>query len=244
MKQLQLEAQPRTAVGKENVGRSRAAGVIPAVLYGRGEATLNLELVDKKNQSVMLTPGIFNTLIKLTIAGAAPREETVMVKEIQRHPVSEKILHVDFVKISMDRKLETKIPVHLEGTAPGVKEGGILELVHRELHIRCLPSLIPEFITLNVSALMIGDGITVAQLPLQEGIEVLVDAHEPIVHVVAPKAEEVKPTAEAAAAGTPGAAAAPAAGAAPAAAEAKQPEVIGEKEREARRTEKAKKDKA
>ncbi|NTV52923.1 MAG: 50S ribosomal protein L25 [Candidatus Firestonebacteria bacterium] len=234
MKQLLLEAQIRSAVGRSDVGRARVAGSVPAVLYGKGETNLNLELVDKKNQSVMFTPGIFNTLIKLTIVGDTPREETVMVKEIQRHPVSEKILHVDFVKISMDRKLETKVPVHLEGTAPGVKEGGILELVHRELHIRCLPAMIPEFISLNISALAIGDAITVAQLPLQEGIEVLVDAHEPIVHVVAPKAEEVK-TATDAAAG------APAAGAAAPVAEAKQPEVIGEKEREERRTEKAKK---
>jgi large subunit ribosomal protein L25 len=241
MKQLQLEAQVRSAMGKNEVGRSRVSGRIPAVLYGRGEANVNLELVDKANQAVMLTPGIFNTLIKLTIGGEQPREETVMVKEIQRHPVSEKILHVDFVKIYLDRKLDTKVPVRLEGTAPGVKEGGILELVHRELHIRCLPAMIPEFITLNVSALAIGDSITVAQLPLQEGIEVLVDAHEPIVHVVMPKAEEVKPVAEAAVAGAPGAAGA---AAAPAAAEAKQPEVIGEKEREERRTEKAKKEKA
>jgi large subunit ribosomal protein L25 len=236
MKQLTLEAQVRTALGKNEMRRSRVGGSVPAVLYGRGETNLNLELVDKKNQQVMLTPGIFNTLIKLTITGDTPHEETVMVKEIQRHPVSEKILHVDFVKISMDRKLETKIPVHLEGNSPGVKEGGILELVHRELHIRCLPSLIPEFITLSISNLAIGDAITVSQLPLQEGIEVMVDAHEPIVHVVAPKAEEVKAVVE----GAPAAAGA-AAPAAAAGAEVKQPEVIGEKEREERRTEKAKK---
>ncbi len=233
MKQMQMEAQIRQGLKKGNVGRARVNGIIPAVMYGRGEANVNLELVDKKNVMAMQSQGIFNTLIKLTINGDSTHEETVMVKEIQRHPVTEKILHVDFVKISMDRQLETKIPVILVGNSPGVKEGGILEQVHRDLHIKCLPALLPENITLDISSLKIGDAITVAQLPLQEGIQVLVDAHEPIVHIVAPKAEEVKTDAAATTA-------APAAGAAPAA-EAKQPEVIGEKEREARRAEKTKK---
>lgn len=232
MKQMQMEAQIRQALKKGNVGRARLTGSIPAVLYGRGEANTNLEITDKKNQQVLQNAGVFNALITLTINGDSPRETIVMVKEIQRHPVSEKILHVDFVTISMDRPLETKIPVQLVGNSPGVKEGGVLELVHRDLHIRCLPALIPEKITLDISTLKIGDAITVAQLPLQEGIAVLVDSHEPIVHIVAPRAEEVK---------TAGAATTAAPGAAAVAADVKQPEVIGEKEREERRTEKTKK---
>jgi large subunit ribosomal protein L25 len=129
----------------------------------------------------------------------------------------------------MDQLLETQVPVVITGTAPGVKEGGILEVVHRELLVRCLPTLIPENFTVDVSALMIGDGITVKDLALAEGVEVLVEAHEPIVHVVAPRMEEEQPAAEAAAAVVAAAPEAP-----------KEPEVIGEKEREERRAAKEK----
>jgi large subunit ribosomal protein L25 len=232
MKTMQMEAKIRTAAKKGAVGRLRAEKKIPAVMYGKGEPAVPLELTPKEVQQVIHTPSGLNVLIKLSLdEQGTPRQETVMIKEIQRHPVSSAILHVDLVKISMDQKLEIKIPVVITGTAPGIKEGGILELVHRELAIRCLPSLIPENVTLDVSALNIGDAITVAQLPVQEGVEILVAGHEPIVHVVLPKLEEEKPAAEAAVEGAVAAVAAP---------EAKEPEVIGEKEREERRAEKEK----
>lgn len=232
MKQIEMEAKARTAKKKNAVGRLRTQNMVPAVLYGRGEESLSLELTGKQVQTAMLTPSLLNTLVKLSITDTQPpRQETVMIKGVQRHPVTSQVLHLDFVKISMDRPLESHIPVVLTGTAPGVKEGGILEVVHRELAIRCLPALIPENITLDVSELKIGDAITVAQLPVQEGITILVDPHEPVVHVVAPKLEEEKPAAVEGAA-------------APVPEEAKEPEVIGEKEREERRAAKAKQEEA
>ncbi len=229
MKQMQMEAKRRTATGKGPVSRLRAQeGGVPAVLYGRGSAPENLELSGKLIQQVLSTPSLKNMLIQLTILDPAqPQQETVMIKEIQRHPVSSKVLHVDFVKIAMDQLLETQVPVMITGAAPGVKEGGILEVVHRDLRVRCLPTLIPERFTVDVSSLMIGDAITVNDLALPDGIQVLVETHEPIVHVVAPRLEEEKPAAEAVVA-----AVAPEA--------PKEPEVIGEKEREERRAAKEK----
>jgi large subunit ribosomal protein L25 len=233
MKQMQIEAKRRTASGKGPVSRLRGQQIVPAVLYGRGSEPQNLELSGKLIQQVLNTPSLQNMLVQLSILDpASPQQETVMVREIQRHPVSSKVLHVDFVKIAMDQVLETHVPVVITGTAPGVKEGGILEVVHRELLVRCLPTLIPENFTVDVSALMIGDGITVRDLALPEGIQVLVESHEPIVHVVAPRMEEEKPAADAAAV----VAAAPEA--------PKEPEVIGEKEREERRAAKDKDKKA
>lgn len=228
MKQMQMEAKRRTASGKGPVSRLRAEQGVPAVLYGRGSTPENLELSGKLIQQVLNTPSLKNMLIQLSILDPAqPQQETVMIKEIQRHPVSSKVLHVDFVKIAMDQLLETQVPVEVVGAAPGVKEGGILEVVHRDLRVRCLPTLIPERFTVDVSSLKIGDGITVRDLSLPEGIQVLVETHEPIVHVVAPRMEEEKPAAEAAVA-----AVAPEA--------PKEPEVIGEKEREERRAAKEK----
>ncbi len=235
MKQIQMEAKLRTAMKKGRVGRLRLQSIVPAVLYGRGEQSVNLELTAKQIQQLLNTPQGVNVLITLSILGGdQPRQETVMIKEVQRHPVSSEVLHVDFLKISLEQKLETKVPVVLTGTAPGVKEGGILELVHRELTVRCLPTVIPESFILDISALSIGDGITVAQLPAREGIEILVEPHETIVHVVAPKLEEEKPVEAVAVEG-----AAPVA-AAVAPEEVKEPEVIGEKEREERRAERKK----
>jgi len=227
MKQMQMEAKLRTATRKNAVGRLRVQNVVPAVMYGHGEKAENLELSGKTIQQVLNTPSLLNMLIQLSIlTDAAPRQEIVMIKETQRHPVTSKVMHVDFQRIAMDQELEAHVPVILTGTAPGVKGGGVLELVHRELLVRCLPALIPESISLDISALNIGDAITVKDLQLPEGVTSLVDIHEPVVHVVAAKVEEVKPAE----------AAAPAAAGAPAA--AKEPEVIGEKEREERRTSK------
>jgi large subunit ribosomal protein L25 len=235
MKQIQMEATLRTATKKNKVGRLRAQNVVPAVLYGRGEPSVNLEMTTKQVHQLLTTSQGLNVLVTLSIQGGEQlRQETVIIKGVQRHPVSSEVMHVDFMKISLEQKLETKVPVVLAGVAPGIKEGGILELVHRELTVRCLPTMIPEAITLDISALGIGDGITVASLPAQEGIEILVAPHETIVHVVAPKMEEEKPAEVAVTAeGAPvEAAAAPA--------EIKEPEVIGEKEREERRAEKKK----
>jgi len=224
MKQIQMEASIRKTSGKGPSGRLRKQEIIPAVLYGYGQPALNLEVGDREVQKAIHTSAGTNVLVKLSIQGGdGPMQETVMIKALQRHPVTSKLVHVDMIKVSMDHPLETAVPVIVTGTAPGIKEGGTLEVVHRELAIRCLPALIPENITVDVSSLAIGDAITVAQLPAMEGIPFLGESHEPVVHVVAPKIEE------AAAPGAPAAAGA----------EVKQPEVIGEKEREARRAEKS-----
>ncbi|MEW6516396.1 MAG: 50S ribosomal protein L25 [candidate division FCPU426 bacterium] len=235
MKQVQLIANARTTLKKNEMNRLRDQTWIPAVLYGQGASNVNLQIQEKVLQQAIHTPAGLNVLVKLNIEGASEaQEETVMIKSLQRHPVTSKVLHVDLVRISMDKPLETTVPIMLTGTAPGIKEGGNLEQVHRDLAIRCLPALLPEQLTVDVSALAIGDAVTVKQLreTLPAGIEILVDEHEPIVHVVAPRLEEEKP-AEAAA--VPGVA-----GAAVAAAPAAEPEVIGEKEREQRRLEREK----
>lgn len=234
MKQVQMEAKLRSGVGKSAARKIRQGKtLIPGVLYGQGTASMNLEISQRELLQAIHTSAGTNVLVKLNIVGdSGAQQETVMIKALQRHPVNSRLLHVDFIKISLDQVLETSVPVVIIGTAPGIKEGGILEVVHRDLAIRCLPSLIPENIAVDVSSLSIGDAVNVASLPKMEGIEILVEAHEPIVHVIAPKAEEEVKPAEV----VPGTEAA-------VAPEVQQPEVIGEKEREARRAEKQKAEK-
>lgn len=227
MKQIQMTANIRNVLKKNAMHRLRNENLIPGVIYGKGEKTVNLQVKAKELRQAIHTPAGTNVLVKLNIEGEEqPQEETVMIKALQRHPVTSKLLHVDFVKISMDKPLETAIPVLVTGTARGIKEGGMLEQVHRELNIRCLPALLPENIKLDAAALGIGDSITVGDLQLAEGVEVLVASHEPVVHVVAPRVEETKPAEGEEVAAVPEA--------------TQQPEVVGEKEREQRRVEKEK----
>lgn len=221
-----MEANVRTVFKKNAMNRLREKKMIPAVMYGQGEPPVNLEVEKKEIQRVFHETSGSHALLKLTVLGGEqPQEAAVMIKEIQRHPVDSGILHMDFVKIRMDQPLETTIPIVITGLAPGAKEGGMLEQLHRELALRCLPAMLPEKITIDVSNLNIGDAISVAELSLAEGIEVLADSHERIVHVLAPRVEEEKPA--------EGEIAVPKEG-------AKEPEVIGEKAREDRRSEKDK----
>lgn len=223
MQQIQMEAKLRTVTKKNAVGRlRRERNLIPGVMYGKGLGAVNLE-VDPKQ----IHPGMTSALIRLRIAGedGVPEEQTVMLRDVQRHPVTLQIQHVDFVRIAMDQELEVKIPVHIVGSAPGVKAGGVLEIVHHELDIRCLPSQLPGAITVDVSGLEINDAVMVKDLPVTEGVAVLVGPHEPVVHVVPPRVEE-EPAAEAEAAEEKG----------------KEPEVIGQKEREDRRASKDQED--
>ncbi len=222
MKQFQMEATLRTGLKKNAMNRLRSVGSLPAVVYGQGQEAVQVQMDGKDFEKKLRASGS-NALIQLSIKGdSQPGATLVAVKALQRHPVSHDILHADLLKISMDKPMETSIPVHVTGTAPGVKEGGILTVVHRELHIKCLPALIPESIEINISQLHIGDSLTIKDVVLAEGIQVQLDEHEPLVHVVAPKVEA-----------TPGAGT-------EAGADAKQPEVIGEKEREERQAGKTK----
>ncbi len=226
MKQIQMEAKIRTVFKKNAMNRLREKDLIPAVMYGQGEASVNLEVDKKEMQRVLHASSGSHALLKLTVNGGKETQEAaVMIKELQRHPVNSEVLHIDFVKIRMDQPLETTIPIVLAGLALGAKEGGMLEQLHRDLALRCLPALLPEKITVDVSKLNIGDAISVAELSLGEGIEVLLEPRERIVHVLAPRVEEEKPA--------EGEVKVPEEG-------GKEPEVIGAKERDERRTDKDK----
>jgi large subunit ribosomal protein L25 len=192
-----LEAMEREGRGKNEARRLRASGRIPAVLYG-GETHEGKPIaVDPKLLSKILHSELgANTLIALRIPGGG--DARVLVKEYQLDPVSRELLHADFYRVAMDKAMRVTVPVVTRGEAPGVKQqGGILDFVHREIEIECLPADIPEHVEVDVSELMIGQNIRVRDLVVAVKWTPVSDPEMMLVHVIALKVEE--PVAEAAA---------------------------------------------
>jgi large subunit ribosomal protein L25 len=189
-----LSAESREGVGKGVTRKLRAAGRIPGVVYGKKREAESIHLDPHALENLLKKSGI-NTLIDLSVGG---RTDTVLVKELQRHPVKGAFWHVDFYQVDLTQKIEVSVPLHFTGKARGVEFGGILDHPLREIEIECLPRAIPEFIEVDVSALEVGQSIHVSDLVLPEGIEVFTDGALPVASVVLPAAEVEEAAAEAA----------------------------------------------
>jgi large subunit ribosomal protein L25 len=182
-----LSAETRSATGKGANRKLRVTGRIPAVVYGKGRDAQAVVLDPKALDTLLRASGAgLNTLIDLSVAG---RTDTVLVKELQRHPVHGAFLHVDFFQVDLTQKITVSVPIHFVGKARGVEFGGILDHPLRELEVECLPRAIPEFVEVDVSALDVGDAIHVSELRLPEGVEVKTDGSLPVASVVLPAAE-------------------------------------------------------
>lgn len=200
MERQVIEAELRTETGKNAMNRLRAAGRIPAVLYGAGKQTLPVSL-NPRHLRGLLRAGGQNEIFELRVQGG--ESTPAMIVETQREPVQETVLHLDLHRIAMDRKLRVSVPVVLAGEAQGVKQqGGVLELVLREVEVECFPADIPARLTLDVGSLMLGQSIHIQDLQQQLGekVELLQEAHGVVCHVVALKVVEEKPAEEAVAA--------------------------------------------
>jgi large subunit ribosomal protein L25 len=207
-----LHAQKRDKTGK-GVGRKlRAAGRIPAVLYGRGTESVPLAVEPRALEKVLAAGHAgMNTLIDLQVDGGA--QTVVLVKELQRDPVKGTLLHADLYRVDLSQTIEVAVPLHIVGTAQGVAlSGGILDFALREIEIECLPRAIPDQIDVDVSALDIGESLHVRDIVLPQGVTLKSDPDLSVVSVVAPAAEEVPVAAPAAPVEGEAAAAAPAAG--------------------------------
>jgi large subunit ribosomal protein L25 len=184
-----LEAQKRETLGKNEAKRLRQRGQIPAVLYGGSSKEAQSLSVDPKALlRILHSQAGVNTLIALKLDGGA--DTRVLVKEYLIDPVSRKLLHADFYRVAMDKIIRVTVNVHLTGEAKGVKaQGGIVDFVHREIVIECLPGDIPEHVTVDVTELMMYDGIRVRDLKLDSKLKPISEPDMLIVHVIAPKAE-------------------------------------------------------
>jgi len=217
-KDITIDAESRDSRGKNEARRLRANGSMPAVLYGgTGEAT-PLAVNPKELARILNSKTGHNTIFNLSVTG---REKApVMIIDWQYDPIKDSLLHVDLKRIDLTKRITVKVPVVTHGDPKGVKiQGGIHEIVSREVEIECLPDDIPEQFVVNVSELLIGQSVRAAEIPMSGSMKLLSPSDAVISHVVSLRAEEPTPT-EAAAAATPA---------------ATEPEVIkkGKKEEEA-----------
>src|SRR5215210_1744190 len=197
-----LQAEKREGRGKNEARRLRAKGRIPAVVYGaqKGKA-VEISVDPKVLSRILHSESGVNTLIGLKLDGGDTR---VLVKEYQLDPIGHKLLHADFYQVAMDKLLTVTVPVVLKGEARGVKQqGGVVDFVHRDIEIEVLPGDIPENVTVDISELMLNQGVRVRDLQT-EGVrwKPTSDADMMIVHVVAPRAEEAPAAADVVAAPT------------------------------------------
>ena len=189
METVELRAEPRSMTGKKGAKACRNQGLLPGVLYGRGEKTTPLSVDPKQLDKVLHTHAGSNAIIKLTI-GEKGKPANVVVKDLQVDNIKGTMKHVDFYSISLDRKIRSSIPFKIVGESNGVKEGGILDRILRELEIECLPMDIPDGIEVDVTELDIGDNLTVSQISVPANVTIVTDPEQTILAVAAPRVEE------------------------------------------------------
>lgn len=190
MEFIELKAKVRSKAGNGPSRVLRRDGKIPAVLYGPNTGSVLLA-VEKYDLVTALKKGtIGQSLFNINIDGETTYTKTVMIKELQRHPATHQFLHADFYEIAMDRKTTVSIPVVAVGKSKGVEDGGVLQIIRRELEITCLPGQIPSSIKIDITDLDVGDSIHAEDLQLGEGIEIHTDVNFTVLTVSSPKLEE------------------------------------------------------
>jgi large subunit ribosomal protein L25 len=197
-----LEAQTRESFGKNEARRTRRDGKVPAVLYGGdGKGATPISVAPKALLKILHSEAGQNTLIALKLAGAG--DARVLVKDFQLDPITHAVLHADFYRVAMDKLLQVTIPVVVHGEPKGVKQqGGLVEFIRRDIEIECLPADIPEHIDVDISELMLHEGVRVRDVATNPKWKPISDPDMMIVHVIMPKAEEVAAPAEVAAVAT------------------------------------------
>ncbi len=192
MQQIVIEATPREERGKNAARRIRRAGQIPAVLYGGAGDPLAVAVNAKQVAGILRSESGHNTIFTVKLPGG---EHKAILKDWQVDPVKGALLHVDMLRVAMDVRMRVKVPVHTFGEPQGVKlQGGIFEMVTREVEIECLPTEIPDEFKVDISELMIGKQLRAGDLPLDpRKMKLLSDPQRVIAHVVALRAEEEKP---------------------------------------------------
>ena len=192
-----LTAAARTGRGKNEARRLRRAGQLPAVVYGGEHAGVPVSVDPKALLEIFHSESGVNTLIGLSVDNGSPNQ--VLVKEFQLDPVSNALLHVDFYQLSLDKAITITVSVVLKGESVGVKQqGGIVDFIHREVQVECMPTEIPEHIEVDISELMIGQGVRLREVSSGVSWTPVSDADTLLVHVIAPKVEEEKVEEEAA----------------------------------------------
>jgi len=187
---MNLKASLRETVGNGPARVLRRDGKVPAVLYGPATEPIKLAIDKVDLEPIFKSGAVAQKLLKLNIEGV-DGTTNVMIKEMQKHPVSHNLLHLDLYKVTMDQKIRVMVPVITTGKSVGVEMGGMLQIIRRELEVSCLPDQIPEHITIDVTDLDVGDSFHVKDLVLQEGVEVPAEVNFTILTILSTKGAEV-----------------------------------------------------
>ena len=188
-----LDATVRTTIGKNEARRTRREGKVPAVVYGAASEgasrdAVSISVEPKALLKILHSEAGANTLISLKLEGA---DTKVLVKAFQLDPVTHQVLHADFYRVAMDRMIEVTIPILIKGEPKGVKlQGGLLEFIRREIQIECLPADIPEHVDVDVTELMVGQGVRLRDVANNPKWRAITEAETMLVHVILAKAEE------------------------------------------------------
>jgi large subunit ribosomal protein L25 len=204
MKTVALMAYPRTLERRGGSKKLRASGRVPAVIYGRHAAPQNLEINRKVISDMLAHASGEALLLDLAVDGDQRAKRLALLREVQHHPLSGIVLHVDFQEIVETERVTVQVPVETTGEAAGVKEGGVLEHVLFKLKVRGLPKDLPEQVIIDVTALTIGQAVHIGDIQPPPGVEILGDKHISVVAVAAPLTEEQEAAATAAESTTAG----------------------------------------
>jgi large subunit ribosomal protein L25 len=187
---ITIAAEPRSTRGKNEARRLRAAGSAPAVIYGTGKETVAVAVNPKEVGRILHSKSGHNTIFNLAVKGG--ETTPVMIVDWQKDPIKDTLLHIDLKRIDLSQRLVVKVPVHTTGDPEGVKiQGGLHEVVTREIEVECLPNEIPESLTVDVGKLLIGQSVRASDVPLPGSVRLVSQPDAVISHVVTMKAEEV-----------------------------------------------------
>ena len=200
MAEFELHADIRSGQGKGAVRRLRREGRIPAIMYGAAQAPVPLELAENVIRRQLSNEAFFSHVLTVKVDG---REERAVIKSLQRHPATERILHLDLLRVSETQRLTMLVPIRFENeeSSPGRRAGGSISHHTTEVEITCLPKDLPEYLTVDTLHMDIGDSIHLSQIPIPEGVEVPALVHgtehdQPVVSIQVSRVTEVEEVAE------------------------------------------------
>jgi large subunit ribosomal protein L25 len=197
MQQKLMNIELRSKTGKGISRQLRIADMVPGVVYGKGMDPVAVSIKYRDLQNALAGEGGQNNLITL-VGGGSLDQSMAIIADMQRDALKGTYRHIDLHRINMNEKLRVTVPIILKGTAAGVKEGGLLDLAHHELHVECLPGNIPDSIEIDITGLQLNHSIHISEIPLPEGVKLLENPKTPVVSVLGRTKEEAEEDAAAA----------------------------------------------
>ena len=187
-KDITIAAEHRTSRGKNEARRLRVANKIPAIVYGTGKDPIAVAVSPKEVNKILFSKTGHNTIFDVKVADAA--SEPVLIVDWLRDPIKDNLLHVDFLRIDLAKRIKVKVPVHTVGVSVGVKmQGGLLEAIVREVEVECLPDDIPEMFNVDVTELGVHQAVRASELPMTGSMKLISSSDAVLVHVVTLRAE-------------------------------------------------------